>query len=263
MTESGTYLYAIARDTGAALPPGLTGLLGAPVRTITEAGLVAYAGTVPLEQFGEEGLKRNLEDLPWLEATARAHHQVVEAAAAVGPVAPVRLVTVYRDDEQIRRLLGERAEEFTDVLARVTGRREWGVKVYATAQRTPSGDVRTPGPSEQAGGRPGTAYLKRRRTDLHTREEAWRKAATRAERIDAALAEIAVARRYHRAQDPQLSGRDDWMVLNGAYLVDDDRGDEFAATVAALREPELEVQLTGPWAPYSFTISEPGAGGTA
>ncbi|GAB3975805.1 hypothetical protein GCM10029978_060890 [Actinoallomurus acanthiterrae] len=153
MTESGTYLYAIAPDTRAALPSGLTGLLGAPVRTITEAGLVAYAGSVPLEQFGEEGLKRNLEDLAWLEATARAHHQVVEAAAAVGPVAPVRLVTVYRDDEQIRRLLRERAEEFTDVLARVTGRREWGVKIYATGRARPirrRADARTFGAGHRA-----------------------------------------------------------------------------------------------------------------
>ncbi|MCO6003841.1 GvpL/GvpF family gas vesicle protein [Actinoallomurus purpureus] len=263
MTDTGTYLYAIARDIGAELPPGLTGLLGAPVRTIAEAGLVAYVGTVPLAQFGEDALKRNLEDLAWLEATARAHHQVVEAVAETGPVAPVRLVTVYRGDEQIRRLLRERAEEFAEVLARVTGRREWGVKIYAAAQRGSPDDAGTADPPDSAAGRPGTAYLKRRRTNLRTREEAWRRAVSRAERIDSVLAGIAVARRHHRAQDPQLSGRDDWMVLNGAYLVDDERGEEFAAAVAALREPELEVQLTGPWAPYSFTISESGAGGTA
>jgi hypothetical protein len=46
------------------------------------------------------------------------------------------------------------------------------------------------------------------------------------------------------------------MVLNGAYLVDEDRGEEFAAAVAALRVPEVDVELTGPWAPYSFTILE-------
>lgn len=262
MTDSGTYLYAIARDTGQALPPGLTGLLGTSVRTVPEAGLVAYVGTVPLTQFGEDALRRNLEDLAWLEATARAHHQVVEAAAETGPVVPVRLVTVYRGDDQIRRLLRDRAEEFTAVLARVTGRREWGVKVYAAARQAGPGDARSAVAGE-ASGRPGTAYLKRRRTDLRTREEVWRRAVARAERIDAVLAGIAVARRHHRAQDPQLSGRDDWMVLNGAYLVDDDRGEEFAATVAAFREPDMEVQLTGPWAPYSFTIGEPGGGGTA
>jgi hypothetical protein len=263
VTDTGTYLYAIARDTGTPLAPSLTGLLGAPVRTVAESGLVAYVGTVPLDQFGEEALKRNLEDLTWLEATARAHHQVVEAAAETGPVAPVRLVTVYRGDEQIHRLLRDRAEELTEVLARVTGRREWGVKVYATPERTAPDDAGTGDASESVAGRPGTAYLKRRRTNLRTREEAWRRAASRAERIDAVLAGIAVARRHHRAQDPQLSGRDDWMVLNGAYLVDDERGEEFADAVAALREPELDIQLTGPWAPYSFTISEPGPGGTA
>jgi Gas vesicle synthesis protein GvpL/GvpF len=259
VTDEGTYLYAIARDTGAAPPPGLTGLLGAPVRTIREAGLVAYVGTVPLTEFGEAGLRRNLEDLAWLEATARAHHQVVEAASQTGPVAPVRLVTVYRGDEQIRHLLRDRARDFAEVLARVTGRREWGVKVYAAPRGTAS-DTGPGDPAEHAAGRPGTAYLKRRRTNLRTREDAWRRAAARAERIDSVLAGIAVARRHHRAQDPQLSGRDDWMVLNGAYLVDDERGEEFAAAVSALREPDLEVQLTGPWAPYSFTISDAGGG---
>ncbi|MCO5998034.1 GvpL/GvpF family gas vesicle protein [Actinoallomurus rhizosphaericola] len=263
MTDTGTYLYAIARDTGAPPPPGPTGLLGAPVRTIAEAGLVAYVGTVPLAQFGEAALKRNLEDLTWLEATARAHHQVVEAMAEAGPVAPVRLVTVYRGDEQIHRLLRDRAQEFTEVLARVAGRREWGVKVFAAARPAAPDDAGAGEPPESAAERPGTAYLKRRRTNLRTREEAWHRAASRAERIDSVLTGIAVARRHHRAQDPQLSGRDDWMVLNGAYLVEDERGEEFAAAVAALRDPELDVQLTGPWAPYSFTISESGTGGTA
>jgi hypothetical protein len=46
------------------------------------------------------------------------------------------------------------------------------------------------------------------------------------------------------------------MVLNGAYLVDDDRRDEFAAVLDGLREPGIEIQLTGPWAPYSFTTLE-------
>ena len=36
-----------------------------------------------------------LEDLDWLEETARAHHHVVDAVARTRPTAPVRLVTVY------------------------------------------------------------------------------------------------------------------------------------------------------------------------
>lgn len=258
---TGTYLYAIGADTGRA-PPEPAGLLGAPVRTVAEAGLVAFVGPVPLAEFGEEALRRNLEDLGWLEATARVHHQVVEVASRQGPVAPVRLVTVYRGEEQIRDLLRRRAGEFADLLERVRGRSEWGVKVYAVAPpEAPAGDEGTGTGGGGGGEKPGTAYLKRRRSGLRSREEAWRRAAARAEHVDAVLSGLAVATRHHRPQDPQLSGRTDWMVLNGAYLVDDDRGEEFAATVERLGEPELDVELTGPWAPYSFTIADSGQGG--
>ncbi|GII87477.1 gas vesicle protein [Sphaerisporangium siamense] len=261
MPGSGTYLYAISRegDRGSAVPPpGLAGVAGAPVRTVTHGGLVAYVSTVPLEEFGEEPLRRSLEDLEWVGETARAHHQVVEAVGAGAATAPVRLVTVYGGDDQVRDMLERRHDDFAAVLARVAGRREWGVKVYARPA-APAAEESVPAGTET---RPGTAYLRRRKASLRGRDEAWRQAAERAEHIHESLTHIAVAGARHRPQDPQLSGRDDWMLLNGAYLVDDARREEFAAAVDGLREPGIEVELTGPWAPYSFTALEfAGSGG--
>jgi hypothetical protein len=48
------------------------------------------------------------------------------------------------------------------------------------------------------------------------------------------------------------------MVLNGAYLIDEDRTHEFVAMAAALddRHPALRLELTGPWPPYSFATIE-------
>ena len=46
--------------------------------------LTAAVGTVGLDEFGEEGLRRNLEDLDWLAATARAHDAVISAIARFG-----------------------------------------------------------------------------------------------------------------------------------------------------------------------------------
>jgi hypothetical protein len=45
------------------------------------------------------------------------------------------------------------------------------------------------------------------------------------------------------------------MMLNAAYLVDADNGTGFASEVAAAADehPELDLNLTGPWPPYSFT----------
>ncbi|ETK35508.1 GvpL/GvpF family gas vesicle protein [Microbispora sp. ATCC PTA-5024] len=291
MSEYGIYLYAVTPDaggdatagtTGDAGPgtgpetapaagedatagttapgggtSGLHGVLGGPVRPIRHAGLVAHVGEVPLDQFGEGPLRRLLEDLDWVEGVARAHHHVVEALAAAGPVAPVRLVTVYTGEDQVRDLLDRRRDDFADLLARVAGRHEWGVKAYVT-RAAPPAPTAEPAPGRGSTS-PGTAYLQRRKASLRSREDVWRAAAERAERLHAALGEIAVAGRRHRPQDPQLSGRNDVMVLNGAYLVDPDRDGEFAAALDAFRGEGMDVELTGPWAPYSFTSLDLGS----
>ncbi|MFB9678877.1 GvpL/GvpF family gas vesicle protein [Streptosporangium vulgare] len=249
MAEAGTYLYAIAQDVGHALPEDVAGVTGAPVRAITHEGLVAYVSPVPLEEFGEEPLRRSLEDLDWVEGTARAHNRVVEAVAKEAPTAPVRLVTVYSSEDQVRDLLRCRHDDFTEVLAHVTGCREWGVKAYAkpSEDAPPAEEV----PAETKS--PGTAYLKRRQASLRGKEDAWRLAARRAEDIHATLLSVSVAGHRHRPQDPRLSGREETMLLNGAYLVAEDRREQFVAAVDALRDEGIEMQLTGPWAPYSFT----------
>ncbi|MEV5495048.1 GvpL/GvpF family gas vesicle protein [Nonomuraea fuscirosea] len=245
----GTYLYAVARDP----LPAPAGVAGAPVRTIAHAGLVAYVSTVPLERFGEEPLRRSLEDMDWLAETARAHHLVVDTVAALTTTAPVRLVTVYADDAQVADLLERRENDFLRLLEHVTGRREWGVKAYAVQ---PAEQEHPQQSAEAHAGRPGTAYLQRRRTSLRGREQARRQALQRADHIHRALAAVAAAGLRHRAQDPRLSGRDDPMLLNGAYLVDEERDAEFADLVATFGGDGVELRMTGPWAPYSFTVME-------
>ncbi|MFC4532637.1 GvpL/GvpF family gas vesicle protein [Sphaerisporangium dianthi] len=289
MADTGTYLYAITRaddQPGPGVLEELKGVAEAPVRVLARAGLAAYVSTVPLEDFGEGPLRRSLEDLDWVGETARAHHRVVEAVAgAASSTAPVRLVTVYSGDDQVRDLLDHRREEFSAVLSRVAGSQEWGVKAYAhqpeqpaapdapAARPGPAGTTPAPGSAEPGGGergsgegraaaRPGTDYLRRRKASLASRDDAWRETTERAEMIHATLSEVARAGTRHRPQDPRLSGRDDWMLLNGAYLVDDERREEFAATLDALRGPGVEIELTGPWAPYSFTALETGGIGT-
>jgi hypothetical protein len=251
VADTGTYLYAVTMDLDVPRLEDLKGVADRPVRTITQAGLVAYVSGVPLEEFGEEPLRRSMEDLDWLGGTARGHHRVVEAVAEHTPTAPIRLVTVYSGDDQVRSLLDQRHDDFVHVLSRIAGRVEWGVKAYVR----PSEDQPAPaarGTGDRASAGAGTAYLKRRQAGLRSREDAWREASEQAQRIHHALTSLAVASHLHRPQDPQLSGRSDWMILNGAYLVDEPRGAEFARALDGLRGQGVDLQLTGPWAPYSF-----------
>ncbi|MEU8276216.1 GvpL/GvpF family gas vesicle protein [Microbispora bryophytorum] len=261
----GVYLYAVT--PGGEPPRDLRGVMDGPVWTVSCGGLVAHVSDVPLDRFGEEPLRRSLEDLEWVEGVARAHHRVVEALAAAGPAAPVRLVTVYTGEEQVRDLLDRRHDDFAEILSHVAGRREWGVKAYLRRDTPPpSPEPATTASSASASGgasggeSPGLAYLRRKKESLRGREDLWRAAAERAELLHAELGQVAVASRRHRPQDPQLSGRSESMVLNGAYLVDPAREEEFAAVLGGYRDRFLDVELTGPWAPYSFTSIDLGAG---
>jgi hypothetical protein len=256
VAEPGMYVYGVSRGLPAEALGRETGVGGAEVGVIEDEGLAAVVSPVSLGEFGEEALRRNLEDLDWLESTARAHHAVVDAAAEHAATVPLGLATVYRNEERARSALRDRREEFTRALDRITGRTEWGVKVYADLTETTSGGGTEDTPPANA--RPGTAYLKRRGTQRRDQEEARREILDVVDRIDDELCGIAATRRLHRPQDPQLSGERGWTVLNAAYLVDDGRAEEFRTAVARLAglRPEIRLQLTGPWAPYSFATEE-------
>ncbi|EFL13179.1 GvpL/GvpF family gas vesicle protein [Streptomyces sp. C] len=67
----------------------------------------------------------------------------------------------------------------------------------------------------------------------------------------------------HPAQTGPLAGGDTGEnVLNDAYLVPDGEADAFRAAVrhAADDLPGVRVELTGPWAPYSFAVPQPRPG---
>ncbi|MBK1788269.1 GvpL/GvpF family gas vesicle protein [Prauserella sp. ASG 168] len=248
--KEGRWLYAVARDVAVGSRT-LTGVAGEPVRVLESSGLAAVVSDVDLAEFGAEPLKSNLEDLDWLADTARAHDAVVTAVVRAAPAAvPLRLATVYLGDDRVRELLTRRAADFGVALDQLTGRTEWGVKGYADPDAL--AEVAEQAASEGSGA--GTAYLLRRKAQLSARERAEQTAAARADRLHGEIAGLATAARRHPPQDPKLSGQRDWMVLNGAYLVDDVLADELAAIVERLGSelPGVRLELTGPWPPYSF-----------
>lgn len=264
MPESGeaVWVYAVCREEESRQPDTVTGVAGEALRTVTNAGLAALVGTVPLDRFGEEALRRDLEDLDRVAEIARAHHRVAAAAAQMAPTIPTRLATVYRSDERVAEVLGARAAEFRTVLTRITGRQEWGVKAYARGSPDAAQSPGPPGEHPAPAGRgSGTAYLSRRRAQLSAAEQARRRIMEAALAVHSGLTAVAVLARRHQTQDPQLSGTNAWMVLNGAYLVDEEQTKAFAATVERLggEHAEVRLELTGPWPPYSFAAPDDAA----
>jgi hypothetical protein len=247
------YVYAVCRPLGAPLQADLTGVAGDPPRLLTHHGLIAVVSHVPERDFAEEPLRRHLEDLDWLAGTARAHQQVVDALTAVTTPLPLRLATVFRDDSGVRVMIEEREEYFRRTLDRLAGRVEWGVKVYVEPEPEPveSG----PPASRPASGRD---YLRQRRRKAMAQEDTWQRAERFAGRLHATLRAHADDTRLHPPQNSALSGAAGQNVLNAAYLVPRARSEEFVEIVDRTKgeEPGMRVELTGPWAAYSFVDAD-------
>jgi hypothetical protein len=254
---TGVWAYAITENdlfAQAGGAPGLSWLTGvgdAQVRPVTCSGLTVLAADVSLAEFGEDALRANLEDLEWLDEVARLHHYVVEAAARMFPLLPVRLATVYSGDAAMWAALAEHRDQLLDALRRVAGRVEWGVKAYAATDRSEGRAAGEP-PAGEAGA--GLAYLRRRREQLASGREARAAAVQGARAVHAGLAGKAAASVMRPPQSAQLSEVRLPMLLNAAYLLDQSEATGFTAAVAAeaTAHPELRIELTGPWPPYSF-----------
>ncbi|MBL1074310.1 GvpL/GvpF family gas vesicle protein [Nocardia sp. 2] len=199
----------------------VAGVSGEYARVVEAAGLAAVVGSVPVRDFGPDALQHNMNDLDWLAAAAQAHNAVIESVAAGRTVVPVRLAVLCRDDDEVRAMLTDRRAEFAEALDLVEGRAEWGVKVFVHAA-----------------------------SDVDADEPA---AARAADELFRTLSPHAVATRHRPLTDSSLAGRGTPMLLNAAFLVEDDHADQFQTAVSEFdTNPHIDVDPTGPWLPYSF-----------
>jgi len=245
--EPALYAYGITL-AGLPLPDGVPGLTdGARIERVAAGDLGLLVSPVRPEQLriDEDDLSENGR----LATLARGHDAVVRAAAAGGPVLPLRFGTVVPDERAARRLLADNAGAARGQLLRIGDAREWGVKLV---RRLDEPVVAGPRPVEEVS---GTEYLARRRQALRDRDATERSAATAAELLEDHLRPH-VRESLRRGGSPGSS-----LLLDVAFLVPPERETAFLAAAAELREklqPDgLEVEVSGPWPCYSFATLEP------
>ncbi|MGH2976311.1 MAG: GvpL/GvpF family gas vesicle protein, partial [Solirubrobacterales bacterium] len=222
--------------------------------------LAAIVSSVPLEEFGEEQLRENLNEVAWLEEKARAHESVLEALIESTTVVPTRLCTIFRDEKQVREMMARERPALVEALERLEGKAEWGVKVFAQPGALEQAAVeRAKEGSEREPLSPGAAYMDRRRREARARENAEEIADGWAQSIHQRLEVCAAEALLNPLQRRELSGRDGDMLLNGVYLVAGEGAGRFRELVSELgegyRSRGVAVELTGPWPAYNFVKS--------
>jgi hypothetical protein len=273
VADSLVYVYAIVEAETAAhvqlaarAIPGLT--LGEPLFPIAAGGLVAAASRVPSSTFQEEALNALASDLQRLAPYAVGHEAAVSALQRAAPaLIPLTFGAVYHHPARVTQLLQEQADLLRDLLARVRDREEWGVKVFLTPA-TLRGAVDQSSPAlraldaEAQAAPPGRSYLLRKGRERLAQAEATRiaEAALLAilERLAAASVDLN-RDTLPNGGSPAATETTEQLVLKVACLVDRTAVDAFqrvTADLAGTFAPSgFRLELTGPWAPYSFTRS--------
>jgi hypothetical protein len=240
------WVYGVV--AGDVTEPPDAGVDGHAVRLHRHAGMTALVSQVPQEDFGEEALTAQLEDLDRLEALARSHEAVLESAMAGGAVIPFRICTIYSSPDGLDAMLDREALTLTAALDRLDGMQEWGVKAFARAPATVVEGAATPAS--------GTEYLSRKQERREAADAGREATEAIVAECHSRLTEAAAAAALSRPQDRRLSGRDEEMILNAAYLVPAERADAFGGLVDELgrrHAPDgVGLELTGPWPPYHF-----------
>ena len=259
MSGSGWYVYGVvpAEEAGADVFEGAVGVDSSqPVVLVGDGALAAVASRVSLAEFGEGEVEERLHDPVWLEEKVRAHEAVLEAALGRTTLVPFRFGTIYRGEEQVRRMLREQAG-LGATLERLRGRIELGVKGLLDPERFAAAHEQDRAQGQVGGGR---AYLLRKQAerDLAAAREAFKgECALEAhERLSAATEDA----RANPPQRAEVSGRPGEMFLNAAYLVAPEDEERLRSALDELESRHSRhgvwYELTGPWPPYNFVEEE-------
>lgn len=239
-----TYLYCLLMPARPeSLPPRLTGVDGAPVRSIASGDVEAWVSTISSTITPDV-------------ARARAHNDVVEAAMATGRTPlPARFGQRFADDTACLADVDRRREVVGPALRRVQGTVEMSILLTVEPPVEAPASVELPPVDPRASGA-GHRYL----AALRAREAAearWRdRVLEQLRRVEDGLGDLVGDASAPGIGHGRVAGTVSHLVRHAA--VDRYRVAAAAVTLA----PGFRVLVAGPRAPYSFCDTPDAGAGT-
>jgi hypothetical protein len=172
------------------------------------------------------------------ERNLRSYEEVVERLMERQTILPARFGTTLAEPQESLAILDERRDELRAGLDGVRGAVELGVQGRWRSDQPRSSEAPPHGPPL-----PGTEYLKSRLARQH-----------RISQVQERLRPLRSLSQGSRA--PALPRSD--LAFAAAYLVPRSNVERFVQLAAQLGEQldDVELEVTGPWPPYSFVSGE-------
>ncbi len=237
---SGKYVYCIIQSDEH-LSFGHAGIGSEPteVSTVSYRDIAAVASDTPLEVY--DPTRENV----------LAHERVNETVMQQFTVIPMSFGTVFRTEEDIVELLRSAYDAFKDVLVKMQGKLEFGLKVLwepdLIIQEIEKEDENLRLLRQEIQSQRGSTYFARMQYGRLVDSLLQERSEELASEIMISLGDVSVASRANKPIGEK-------MILNAAFLVGRNREEDFDARVkeVAGRYDHLSFKYTGPWPPYNF-----------
>ena len=251
------YVYCLLKK----LPAGLPGMAQGKLHSITACGFHVVVKAVSPDEFSEENLKKNLSDVQWLDINAREHIGVIGILMKQSDVIPFNFGTIFETEENLKKFITEYSGSLSDNLEYISGKEEWSIKIYCNLKviteqidelSTEAADLE----KQIMASSPGKAFLlKRKKADL-IENELNRLLKIYGQEYFNEIRDLSEDTTLNNLLPKELTGREDSMILNAAFLVLKEKSDVLTSVLASLQKKYqhlgLNSEVSGPWPPYSF-----------
>lgn len=239
------------------------------VYPVSESDMCVMVSKVDIDAFQNQ-VKNLVSELTKTEGAVQqgaaellqAHEDVIDRLMQDTTVVPLKFGTILKDETAATQMLREQKEKFQNLLAKFTGKVEWGVKVYANKQALVKHLMQSEPrfislQEKRATLSKGAAYLLDKKMEAEVKDAVATQLAQITERIFQELGKNAFEAKLNTLLPQKLTGKKQEMILHAAYLIEREKEALFRQQggnfIEEYKFMELELEFSGPWPPYNFT----------
>jgi len=265
--ETGLYLYCVRQKGNEAIEVLKTMSGDENVQILPFLDLEAIISEVSIEEFSSEEIQKKAEeDLEWIKGKAQIHENVIEQAmktsdSAIIPVIPMQFGVIFKTREKLQETLYNNLENFRKSLEFLAGRQEWGVKAYLDQKAfeifLEKGNEELLAKKREAEALPkGLSFFAKKKVASTIDEIKEKELDKIINEIYESLAESGVSLHKAKILEKDFTLMTEEMILNGFYLVEESRLNEFREKTEEFREKfnqhGIKIEMSGPWPSYHF-----------
>lgn len=263
MENNGILLYCIANELNNEIF-NIIGMDGnGKLYSIENSGLFAIVGNVDLAQYGQEAMAEKGEDVEWLKKKAVMFMDIILKINSLSCIIPMKFLTIFTAEDRVKDIVTENFDLFEHNFERINNKEELSVKIYCDGkkykEKVMANEI-TNFEKSLVGKPKGAAFFLKKKFEGELDDKIQSRICNLANEFTDNMKSLASEMKSNKIIAKEITEISIPMILNCAYLVDNDKQEQFLDKIEELKESYEDngfiIKLSGPWPPFSFCESE-------